>query len=155
MGARGFAADWEFQSLTECLRYLGDHFPPKETVTVEAQTPSGLILFRRAPKYLYRGECGDFQTTESSLSRLKGSGRLDASEQETLQRTHDALLVRFRQKDYGNSEWNTEGLLEHYGIPTEVISFPSALDVAGAFAASRKTGCGRMARTGANPMHRS
>jgi hypothetical protein len=144
MCARGFEANWEFPSLTECLRYLGEHFPPEETVTVESRTPSGLIVLHRAPKYLYRGECGIFPTTESSLTRLKGSGRLDASEQKTLQQIHDALLVRFRQKDYGNSEWNSEGLLEHYGIPTEVINFSSALDAVGAFAASRESERGRI-----------
>ena len=143
MSARGFVANWQFPSLTRCLRHLREHFPPEETVTVKQPAPNGLVHY--APRYLYRGECGDFPTTESSLTRLSGSGRFDAAEQETLLRIHDALLARFQNEDYDNGKWNSEGLLEHYGIPTEVINFSRDLDVAAAFAASKEPGCGRSA----------
>ena len=132
-----FEANWKFTSLSDCLRYLGERFPPNETTVVELRTPSGLIVPHRAPKYLYRGECGLFETTESSLTRLERSGLLDAAEQQSLRKVHEALQWRFRQEDYGNSQWNAEGLLQHYGVPTEVVDFSSFLDVAAAFAASK------------------
>ena len=78
------------------------------------------------------------------LARLERSGLLDAEEQAGLRKIHEVLKWRFRQEDYGNNEWNAEGLLQHYGVPTEVIDFSSSLEVAAAFAASKLAGAGRV-----------
>ena len=84
------------------------------------------------------------ETTESSLTRLERSGLLDWSEQECLRRIREALLWRFRRKDYGNTEWNAKGLLQHYGIPTEILDFSSSLEVAVTFATSKASSRGRI-----------
>lgn len=140
----GFDPDWKFTSVTECVGYLGQYFPPNETIAIELHSPSGLIVPHRAPKYLYRGECGLFETTESSLTRLERSGFLDETERECLRKIREALLWRFRREDYGNTEWNAKGLLQHYGIPTEILDFSSSLEVAAAFAISKMSTRGRI-----------
>lgn len=140
----GFDADCKFTSLTECLDQIDHDFPQNETVLVEQRTPSGIVFPHPAPKYLYRGECGLFETTESSLKRLEHSCLLGETEQEPFKKIYKALRWRFRQGDYDNSEWSADGLLQHYGIPTEVIDFSSSLKVAAAFAVSKPQRYGRI-----------
>jgi hypothetical protein len=97
--------------------------------------PDGPVR-HHVPRYLYRGECGLFPTTESSQLRLERSGEFNPKEQEALRKVVSALRSVFKQPDYDNTEADAEGLLEHYGVPSPIINFTSSPDIAAVFAAA-------------------
>jgi hypothetical protein len=142
--AEAFEAGQQFSSLTECINAIEMRFPSDRRLEIERRTPSGDTEVHCVPRYLYRGECDLYPKTESSLTRLQHSGKFDAVEQHCLQRIHEGLSWRFKQKDYANPEWEAEGLLQHYGLPSEIIDFSSSLQVAAAFATSRLSHRGRI-----------
>jgi hypothetical protein len=136
-----FEANWKCPTLAGCLREVRRYFPSGQMIQCELSTPSGVVP-HPAPRYLYRGECGLFPTTESSHARIERV--LDGRERDSLRRVVDALRWVFKQDGYDNSEWDTEGLLEHYGVPTGIVNVTSSLDVAAAFAASGDSDRGRI-----------
>jgi len=137
----GFEANWRCSALARCLEEIRRYFPPDQLIQCELSTPNGAVP-HPAPRYLYRGECGLFPATESSQLRIERI--LNGREQESLRRVVKALRWVFKQNGYDNSEWEAEGLLEHYGVPTGIINFTSSPEVAAAFAASGKSGHGRI-----------
>jgi hypothetical protein len=137
----GFEANWKCASLTRCLQEIRQHFPPDQLVPCELSTPFGPVP-HQAPRYLYRGECGLFPTTEASHVRVERS--LGSREKEALRRVVAAMRWVFRQDGYDNSEWDAEGLIEHYGVPTVITNFSSSPDVAAAFATSGDFNSGRI-----------
>jgi hypothetical protein len=111
------------------------HFPPSEVAECNLYAPDGPVR-HHVPRYLYRGECGLFPTTESSQLRLERSGEFNPKEQEALRKVVSALRSVFKQPDYDNTEADAEGLLEHYGVPSPIINFTSSPDIAAVFAAA-------------------
>jgi hypothetical protein len=136
-----FEPNWECSSLTRCLREIRQHFPPGQMIQCELSTPSGAVP-HQAPRYLYRGECGLFSTTESSQVRIERS--LNGPELEAIRKLVSWLRWVLRQDDYNSSEWEAEGLLEHYGVPTGLVNFSSSPEVAAAFAAFGDSDRGRI-----------
>ena len=99
------------------------HFPPGQMIQCELSTPNGAVP-HQAPRYLYRGECGLFPTTESSRVRIEPS--LNGRELEALSKVTDAMRRVLKQDGYDNSEWEAEGLLEHYGVPSGIVNFTAS-----------------------------
>ena len=97
-----------------------------------------------APRYLYRGECGLYPETECGHVRFCKSTALNSQEMDVFQNIVTNLRQVFTHDDYGISEEESEGLLEHYEIPTSVINFSSSLEVATAFAAAGGSSHGRI-----------
>lgn len=127
--------------MTKCLREVRKHFPPGQMIQCELSTPNGAVP-HQAPRYLYRGECGLFPTTESSRVRIEPS--LNGRELEALSKVTDAMRRVLKQDGYDNSEWEAEGLLEHHGVPTGIVNFTASPEVAAAFAASGDADQGRI-----------
>src|SRR5260370_16854463 len=72
-----FQPDRRFDSLTEAFTYTLGQYALQSNEHVWAQTTSGLAYPRELPRYLFRGECGDFQTTMDSARRLQEAALTD------------------------------------------------------------------------------
>jgi hypothetical protein len=107
-------------------------------------TETGVRLPHFAPAYLYRGECGLFRETKSSLVRLGDEPDWTVEDLDRFAHLLYALTHRFQRPAYDETEKNAEGLLQHYGVPTQVLDFTASPEIAAAFAAASAAGAGRI-----------
>lgn len=139
----GFTTIWKCNSLQAAVDDIRRHFSSEQEIPCHINTRKGPVP-ASAPRYLYRGECGLFPETESSQIRFSRTAALQGRDLEAFQGILKALKWALTQPDYANSEEESEGLLEHYGIPTSVINFIASLEVAAAFAVAGKSDRGRI-----------
>lgn len=64
-----FVPDRRFESLTEAFDFIFNQFALQPSERLWLETGSGLLIPDEAPKYLFRGECGDFETTKAGMHR--------------------------------------------------------------------------------------
>jgi hypothetical protein len=65
----GFQPDRRFDSLTEAFSFLLDRYALRAPDYFWKETSSALLVPDVDPKYVFRGECGDFSITLSSARR--------------------------------------------------------------------------------------
>jgi hypothetical protein len=147
----GFQPDRRFESLRDAFAFITGEQVRRPVQQVWMESPSGLAAPYDLPTYLFRGECGVFETTRGSLFRpetylLTNGEQLSLSDLKTLDQLVAALAWRFAQnEDYSLDEQRAWGLLQHYGIPTNIVDFTGSLDFAFAFAARGESEIGRIA----------
>ena len=113
---------FDFNSVSECVKSLSVRFPAE----------SFDLGPHRIPRYLFRGECGKYDTTVPSVFRLEDFG-LDETDAEQLDN-----LAGWTYREIQNwitiAEHDAMGLVQHLGLPTVYIDFSQFIDVAAAFA---------------------
>ena len=145
-----FQADRRFDSLTEAFSYILDQYAQQPIERVWAQTTSGLTYPRELPRYLFRGECGDFQTTMDSARRLQADVISDGFQLRPIDvlklgKLIFDLAVRLTERFDDLDRTGAVGLLQHYGLPTRLVDFTGNLGYAFAFAAAGTSSIGRVA----------
>ncbi len=131
-----------FSSLQDCVESIRSNYGPNQTVRLEVKDlGSGRITNAKADvsAYLYRGESRRYCSTTSSMHRMKMNKALPDNVKdiiEKLTRQVDAALQKFLEITPRLSE----GFLQHYGLPTELIDATSSLEVAAYFASDGKVG---------------
>jgi hypothetical protein len=95
----------QFGSATEALRYIAGEYALKPNVHVRDQCASGLLYTRELPPYLFRGECGEFDTTMDGARRfqaefLGGKTGLSAPDVVRLSQLILWLVGRLGEKPY-------------------------------------------------------
>jgi hypothetical protein len=144
-----FVPDRHFASLAEAFDFLNRYaMEPRQQLWLE--TESGLAVPHYAPGYLFRGECGEFDTTKSDIrrpgaSQLKDGRLLSARDLSVLEDLIPCLAHTFSEAPYSLDEHSAIGLLQHYGLPTWMIDFTARLGYAFAFAAAGSAAVGRVA----------
>ena len=125
-----------FENASQCLDFFRDHFVEYcELDAIGTRAGEvGVTHRRKAPKYLFRGECGLYQTTVSSLDRLANS-QLEDVDREQLKELTSRLAKWFasKQSNFELQPHDAEGLVQHLGLPTQYIDFSSVPEVAVAF----------------------
>ncbi len=146
-----FTVDRRFDSLGKAFRFILDEFAKQPTQRLWHESPSGLLIPEETPKYLFRGECGDFESTKAGRSRpetyrLKNGTPLSHLDEQKLHFLIRDVEDRFTARnDYALDERQAVGLVQHYGLPTEIVDFSGNLGCAFAFAASDNSDVGRVA----------
>jgi hypothetical protein len=144
-----FEVDRRFGSLDEAADFLMHEYLQELPARVWRQGPFGLLAPDWAPKYLFRGECGDYPTTLAGVYRsgaysLRDGRRLTPADQDVLGELLPLLARRFSDTDYSLDEHSAIGLLQHYGLPTWLVDFTYDAGHAIAFAATGSGTVGRM-----------
>jgi hypothetical protein len=140
----------EFASLTEAFTYILGQYALQESAHVLDQSAAGVIYRREVPRYLFRGECGQYETTMDSARRLQtevleGRCHLSNADVVELGKLIYKLAGRLCQKPYSLDRSAALALLQHYRMPTRIIDFTGHLGIAFAFAASGNAPVGRVA----------
>jgi hypothetical protein len=143
-----FQADRRFSSLVDAADFLKQEYLQELPRGVWKQQPSGLFVRESTPRYLFRGECGDYPITAAGIYRpstysLGDGTRLTGADREVIRDLIPALARRFSEGDYALDEHASIGLLQHYGLPTWIVDFTYNLGNAISFAA---TGSGIIGR---------
>ena len=110
-----------------------------------------MLVPNELPRYLFRGECGDHETTKPGIHRpktysLRDGTKLSPLDLQTLQVLIPDLARRFVVgDDYSLDEHEAIGLLQHYGLPTSMVDLTGHLGYAFAFATAGTSSVGRVA----------
>src|SRR3954462_12846783 len=105
-----FEPDRRFASLEDAFAFLLDHQVRRPVERLWTETPSGVVVPQEVPSRLFRGECGPFETTMSSIhrpeaARLGDGRRLSISDLQTLKRLIPGLADSFvRNETYALNE---------------------------------------------------
>jgi hypothetical protein len=145
-----FQSDRRFDSLTEAFTYILGQYSLQPNAHVWDQSTSGLVYPRELPRFLFRGECGDFETTTDSARRLQAAAlthgfRLSPADLVKLGKLIICLANRLCQEPYSLDRLGAVALLQHYGLPSRIVDFTGNLGLAFAFAATGKSSTGRVA----------
>src|SRR5450759_3826360 len=145
-----FVPDRRFESLTETFDFIFNRYALEPSERLWLETAMGLVIPHDAPRYLFRGECGKFETTTCGNRRpsayvVKDGRRLSALDLQALEDLITALARRFIEDDYSLDSHSAIGLLQHYGLPTWMVDFTAHLGYAFAFAAAAGSAVGRVA----------
>lgn len=139
-----FEPDRRFDSVTQAFKFLFGEFVSQGPVPAWVEEKSGLTVPRPTPRHLFRGECGDFESTLPSISRPGSFSSLAPRDREDLRQLMHALRWRFAQDDYRQGDFEARGFLQHYGLPTRFVDFTGNLGHAFTFAACDLKTVGRV-----------
>ena len=132
----------KFESLSECVQFISVNYAP-ETIHVESGQVDGKVVDRKIPaefpKYLFRGESGQYPKTTTSVYRVNSDVTLPLKAIEQILLTRSRLLRDLSEK-YELGPLVAEGLLQHYGIPTDFLDVTASLDTAVSFATDLRVG---------------
>lgn len=145
-----FVPDRRFESLGEAFDFLLNRYVIEPGERFWLETESGLAIPHHAPQYLFRGECGEFETTKCGIQRpdaynLKDGRLLSARDLAVLHDLIPDLADTFSEVPYRLDEHSAIGLLQHYGLPTCMVDFTARLGYAFAFAAAGNATVGLVA----------
>lgn len=140
----------QFECLTDAFEYVHGEYAPRYSECVWSRATSGLVHPREVPRYVFRGECGEFETTMHSLARLRlkaVAGECELSPADLLQLGKIVDWVAYQlSKRLDHLDWpGAFALLQHYGMPTRIVDFTGDLTLAFAFAAKGQSSIGRIA----------
>ena len=144
-----FEVDRKFQSLDEAYQFLRREYVQELPTQVGLQQPSGLVIPQPQPKYIFRGECGQYPTTVAgqyrpNLTSLSDGKRITSADRESVTALLPTLADRFTRKDYSMDGHFAIGLLQHYGFPTRLVDFTSDPGHAITFAAAGEASIARV-----------
>ena len=140
-----WSPDKSFKSVSEALGFIQDQFCFRHRESLWLPSESGLLLPRDGPPFIFRGECGGFETTVASKSRPQTFLNLSQEDIWAWDRLFRALCKRFMLAyDYNLNELQAKALLQHYGLPTELIDFTWRGGHAMAFAGAGDAEFGRI-----------
>jgi FRG domain len=140
----------EFDSLTEAFTHVVGKHVLGPVGSLWDRSASGLVYPRDAPECIFRGECGEFETTFHGLARLRleveaGDGRLSVEDLIELAKIVDWIARKLCER-LDETDWRRAFvLLQHYGLPTRFVDFTADPSVAFAFAACGESSIGRIA----------
>src|ERR1700685_4646180 len=103
-GEMGFVPDRRFESLAEAFDFLSRYaMEPRHPLWLA--TESGLAVPHHAPRYLFRGECGECETTKCGMRRagaymLKDGHRLSDRDLAVLEDLIPGLAHTFSEAPY-------------------------------------------------------
>jgi hypothetical protein len=145
-----FKPDLQFETLTEAFRHILGQYSLQPNSRVWEQSTSGLVYLREIPRYLFRGECGDFETTTDGARRLQaevlaGEFRLANVDAVELARLVCGLGKRLCREPFSLDRMGAVALLQHYRVPTRMVDFTANLNYAFAFAVTGTSSTGRVA----------
>jgi len=145
-----FQPDRRFESLTQAFGYILGQYSLQPNAHVWGQSTSGLVYPREILSYVFRGECGDFETTTDTARRLQaqvlaGECRLSNIDVVALGKLVFHLGNRLRNAPYRLDSMGAVGLLQHYRLPTRIVDFTANLTYASAFAVTGTSSTGRIA----------
>lgn len=145
-----FQPDRCFDSLTEAYTYILGQYALQPNEVVWAETASGMAYPRELPRYLFRGECGNFRMTMDSFRRLQedalsGRSSLSPADVTRLGKLIFDLMDRLSRNFDGLDRIAAMAQLQHYGLPTRIVDLTAHLDYAFAFAATGTSSIGRVA----------
>lgn len=115
------------RSLNECLE------------TMDEQAGRALSDRQARPPVLYRGESGLWVETRSSLARLAEDQELSVDGFRQIMEITESART-FLVLNWGFSEPEASGFLQHYGLPTDWLDLTDDLSVAASFASSLRVG---------------
>src|SRR5690242_11282226 len=100
-----FVPDKRFASLGDAFEFMLSQHAVRPSDRLWLETESGLVVPQDAPRYLFRGECGEFETTKAGIRRpntyrLKDGRRLSPTDLHALQVLIPELAGRFSETDY-------------------------------------------------------
>jgi hypothetical protein len=135
-----FVPDKCFPSLRATFDFIFERYSLRPNQRIWEPTPSGLVIPRDAPEYLFRGENGRHLETAGAISRLqtytlKDGSHLSSSDREYLWHLMLGIHQGFKADGYSLDDHRATGLLQHYGLPTFMIDFTAHLGHALSFAA--------------------
>ena len=136
--------------MNDAGEFIVEQFASRTPEQMWVKTSSGLSVPHEVPRFLFRGECGQFEATQPGIYRpesyrLKSGLRLSKEDCSTLQELIPRLAERLTDPfDYANSPDFAIGLLQHYGLPTWLIDLTSDPVSAFAFAACGNSKVGRI-----------
>jgi hypothetical protein len=146
-----FQADIRFDSLTEAFAYVLGQYALQSKEITWAETASGLAYPRKLPRYLLRGECGEFATTTDGARRLQVASEMEGFPLSPADVTRLGKLI-FDLVDrclcrvpYNLDRDAAVAQLQHYGLPTRFIDFTARPGYAFAFATAGVSSTGRVA----------
>ena len=144
-----FDPDRRFSSLHEAAEFLRHEYLQDPPARAWQEQPSGLLIPHATPKYLFRGECGQYPATVCGLYRpntyrLSDGSRLGRADMAVLGKLVVDLARRFSDKDYSLDEDSAVGLLQHYGLPTCLIDCTCHLGNAFVFAGNEEVKTARI-----------
>jgi hypothetical protein len=145
-----FTPDGSFDSITEAWQFLNERYLPEASSAGSESSDSALTECN----FVFRGECGLFPETRSSLGRVLHERLLSELDRRELQRLSSALIWRFGcqdTEDYNLDPISATVLLQHYGFPTNLVDFTGNASVAFAFASASESECGRICVIPRNP----
>jgi hypothetical protein len=128
-----FVIRQHFESLADCLRFLASAYPQAAIQLSSKDIGSGEVFESEAPKYLFRGEPAAYDTTVSSMERMKNCPHLSVSSKQELEKLSQWVNSEL-QKKADLQPMLSAGFCQHYGLPSELIDFTADLEVAGVFA---------------------
>jgi hypothetical protein len=145
-----FLPDKQFPSLVAAFDFILKEYALRASERLWFKTGSGLLISDEVPQYLFRGECGAFETTKAGIFRpevlrLEERIPLSSPDLQMINELVPDLARRFTKDDYSLDEHQSIGLLQHYGLPTWLIDFTGHLGYAFAFAAAGESPVGRVA----------
>jgi hypothetical protein len=121
----------KFESLCAAFQYiLREHAPVEHPV------------YPGKPAFIFRGECGRYETTTPSIARLNGLSRTDAL---TLAKISDWVATRLHEEREGLTPPRAFAHLQHYGMPSRIVDFTGDLGQAFVFAGMDGSDVGRLA----------
>ena len=126
------------------LRDQVERWRARETGTVRLRVrdpETGEADIVELPAWLFRGERELYPTTCSFKYRLGLQGLSEEGQAEVLAATARLDLVL---REHGLHPMYSASLLQHYGLPTELIDLTSSIDNAAAFAAEGNEGVGAL-----------
>ena len=118
-----------FDRLTAAFEYIGRAHPVKK----HAEYPG--------PAFIFRGECGQFPATMSSIARVPGLSPADTL---TLAKISDWVAARLHEEREELTWPQACAILQHYGMPSRIVDFTGNLAEAFAFAGNGDSDVGRL-----------
>lgn len=137
--------DKSFGSVAKALDFILDQYCFRHRELLWFPGESGLLLPRDGPPFIFRGEPGGFETTVAPRNRPGTFEGLGQGDRMALDQLLSSLCKRLMLRyDYSLNEVHAKALLQHYGLPTELIDFTWRPAYAMAFAAKDNAEVGRI-----------
>jgi hypothetical protein len=130
----------QVDSLAACLASIKKDFVGPDVAVPARSLWGGMpIASQPAPCFMFRGENAPYSSMESSMERLRANEHLstDIATVESVAQS----IGRHLENHVGLSPPGAASLLQHYGLPTELIDVSSSAAVAAFFAVFGNT-CG-------------